>query len=734
MTSTTKQFISPTWRAHAGALRTLLAWVLTTLMLFGLASQRAASQTIEPDPPSRVARLSELSGNAWLYRPDTGEWVEATRNLPVTTGDTLATEAGARVELQVGSSTIRLDSGSELQVSVLDDSRISLQLRGGALAVRVRNLAETGPFDVTTDDGRFLVAAAGRYRFDHASNSSFAAVDSGQVRYEFGASALTVNPGQRAEFWIDANGVAQYGLGSATYDAFTAWNNERDRATERGGVTTRYVSPEMTGVEDLDRYGNWEQTPDYGAVWIPAAVSADWVPYSAGRWAWVRPWGWTWVDDAPWGFAPFHYGRWVNLRNRWCWTPGVREPRPIYAPALVGWIAPPRGGASVGGGYGPAVGWFPLAPREVFVPGYRGSPRYIRGMNTPHMRRGDNIDVFIRDPLAPREFENRRDHRAVTVVPATAFTEQRRSLAPVAAQFRDTPWARDFASGHGQAPVAIAAPVTAPPSAVNRQGESRPMRPPPGFPEQRAAGPGRPGRDRDAPRSEPPMPVDTGSPMAERVRPLPVRPSFDGGQRAGLPGAPEGRRSAFPSMPAQQQQPQPQPQPQQQQQQQQITPLPSTVPEVPRVRPLPMGRGGDRREEQGRFGDERSRFSPGGEPGFRPNERAPQPSRPDAVPGRAEVAVPRPPEMRAPAPMPPVTAPIQAPRPLVQPPPVQPPLQVSPPPPPPPPPPAAPAPVQRPIEAVAPPRRVEGPRPAAPAAEPQRPAVPERRNAPESTR
>jgi hypothetical protein len=26
----------------------------------------------------------------------------------------------------------------------------------------------------------------------------------------------------------------------------------------------------------------------------------------------MSPWGWTWVDNAPWGFAPFHYGRWVG--------------------------------------------------------------------------------------------------------------------------------------------------------------------------------------------------------------------------------------------------------------------------------------------------------------------------------------------------------------------------------------------------------------------------------------
>ena len=73
----------------------------------------------------------------------------------------------------------------------------------------------------------------------------------------------------------------------------------------------------------------------FGALWIPRSVATGWVPYRLGHWVWVHPWGWTWVDHAPWGFAPFHYGRWVFVRARWCWVPGPRRIRAVYAPALV---------------------------------------------------------------------------------------------------------------------------------------------------------------------------------------------------------------------------------------------------------------------------------------------------------------------------------------------------------------------------------------------------------------
>ncbi|MEP6875776.1 MAG: FecR family protein, partial [Burkholderiales bacterium] len=310
--------------------------IAAALMLAALGSASAQNDPAV-DPPGRVARLSEFSGQVWLYNTDSGEWVSAVRNRPITAGDRLATESGARAELQLGSTTVRLDSNTELEITALDDERLSLQLIDGSATARVVDQAGAGLFDLSTDEGRFVVQRNGSYRFDREGGNSRVSVYSGQARYEGPNSGLPVNAGQRAEFWIDSGGVAQYSMSAPVNDAFTAWNNDRDRRAV-ASVSARYVSPEMTGAEELDRYGRWEQNPEYGALWIPTAVAVDWAPYRSGHWAWVRPWGWTWVDDAPWGFAPFHYGRWVNVRNTWCWTPGARVARPVYAPALVAWV------------------------------------------------------------------------------------------------------------------------------------------------------------------------------------------------------------------------------------------------------------------------------------------------------------------------------------------------------------------------------------------------------------
>ena len=92
-----------------------------------------------------------------------------------------------------------------------------------------------------------------------------------------------LQPGQRAEFWKEG-GHPQYSMTEPKRDAFSEWVASREGREERS-VSARYVSPEMTGVEDLDRYGRWDQTAEYGAVWIPREVSPDWAPYRMGHWA-----------------------------------------------------------------------------------------------------------------------------------------------------------------------------------------------------------------------------------------------------------------------------------------------------------------------------------------------------------------------------------------------------------------------------------------------------------------
>jgi hypothetical protein len=102
----------------------------------------------------------------------------------------------------------------------------------------------------------------------------------------------------------------------------------------------------------LSSHGHWFESPQYGYIWQPSLARSanDWRPYTHGSWAYSDL-GWTWLSTEPFGWATYHYGRWVLLRNvGWCWVPGNE-----WAPAWVCWKS--------GGNY---VGWAPLPPESLY--------------------------------------------------------------------------------------------------------------------------------------------------------------------------------------------------------------------------------------------------------------------------------------------------------------------------------------------------------------------------------
>ncbi|OYY66191.1 MAG: hypothetical protein B7Y51_01960 [Burkholderiales bacterium 28-67-8] len=382
------------------ALRGLGRAVLMALWLCGaIALTPVFAASPADELPGRVGRLSVVEGAVWRFCPDENQWVSAERNRPLTTGDRLSTDASGRAEWRVGSTAVRLDSGTEIALLRLDDAHLQLQLQRGSVVVRLRDNDRASEFELVTAEGSFRIGRAGQYRFDRQGDHSQATVWSGQAQFTGRNQALTIDSGQRAEFFVGAGGRVQYAIVDPVADAFSAWSDQRDR-TDRA-QSQPYVSPEMTGAEELDRYGRWQQDPEYGPLWFPQDVGPGWAPYSVGNWVWVEPWGWTWVDAAPWGFAPFHYGRWVQRGSMWGWAPGRYEHRPVYAPALVGWVGGPpphRPGVdiNISIGRGGPRNWYPLGPRDNHERWMRDDSRDSR-----FERERDRDDRDARQPRPP---------------------------------------------------------------------------------------------------------------------------------------------------------------------------------------------------------------------------------------------------------------------------------------------------------------------------------------------
>ena len=390
----------------AWATRTLQSLVALTLVFFALSAWA--------DPPGRVGRIAETDGNVWLFDDEDGEWVQARRNRPVTEGDRLSAERGGRTEVQIGAATLRLDGGTDVEFTQLDDARVRVRVHGGSVALRVRSGESVREFAIVTQEGRYEPLRPGHYRVDVRQNSSLGESLAGAMRFEAQDSVFTLNEGQRAEFWQERD-VTHYAWATPSGDRFGDWVARQDREDTR--ERNRYVSPEMTGADDLDRHGRWDRHPEYGAVWYPTVVVAGWAPYRYGQWVHSRRYGWTWVDDAPWGFAPFHYGRWVHWGGRWAWAPGQYVARPVYAPALVAWFGGPHVSVGINIG-GPAVGWVPLSPREIYYPSYNVTNVYVRNVNVTHGRwHGPNPRYERTVPTGPIMYTNQGVAGGVTVVP-----------------------------------------------------------------------------------------------------------------------------------------------------------------------------------------------------------------------------------------------------------------------------------------------------------------------------
>ena len=390
--------------------------------IFVLMASSVLLACAQGDPPGRVGRLSFMTGDV-SYRPgDVEDWIQADFNRPLTTGDHLWTDDGARAELHIGGTALRLNARTAFEFLNLDDNNVQIRLAEGSLSIHVRNLGDQEAFEVDTPNLAFSVLRPGEYRIDvnPDNQTTNITVRAGNGEVTGGGQAFTVRAQQQV--LVSGGDSITYDVAGAPQpDQWDGWcmarNNREDQSP-----SARYVSRDMTGYQDLDDNGSWRQVPDYGAVWVPNAMAADWAPYHNGHWAWVEPWGWTWVDDAPWGFAPFHYGRWVYV-GYWAWVPGPLAARPVYAPALVAWVGGASFGAAVSFGGGAGIAWFPLGPREVYVPAYNASPAYINRVNITNTTIVNNVNIT--NVYVNKTYINRSAPGAVTAVPQNAFASAR---------------------------------------------------------------------------------------------------------------------------------------------------------------------------------------------------------------------------------------------------------------------------------------------------------------------
>jgi hypothetical protein len=535
-----------------------LALALSTVILPTLAA--AQDQDEQEDPPTRVARLGYMEGSVSFQPAGEDDWVQAVPNRPMTTGDKLWADKDSRVELQLGSAVIRLNENTGFSFLNLDDNTIQIQLTAGSINFRVRRLKDDDDFEVDTPNLAFTASEPGSYRVEASDDGTYTvvAIRDGGGQATGNGQTYTVHAGQRATFnGTDSLNADVDEIGAP--DPFDRWAYDRDHRYDESR-SAQYLSRDVVGYEDLDDNGDWRDDPSYGHVWYPNQVAVGWAPYHTGHWDWIEPWGYTWVDDSAWGYAPFHYGRWVVVGGRWGWVAGPVAVQAVYAPALVVFIG--GGGGFMAGN----VAWFPLGPREVYVPPYQVSRGYMTQINVSNTVVNTTVITNVYNTTIINKttnitnvtYVNRGVQGAVMVVPQHAFASAQ-PVARVAVSVN----AAQIASASISARVAVvptreavlgarsatAGHVAAPPAAVmNRQviAKKTPPPPPVSFARQQqalAAHPGQPPA-----RSE----MQTLRPAAASSHPMvkvaaPGRPATPNVGRPGNP--PANQNAARPGQP-----------------------------------------------------------------------------------------------------------------------------------------------------------------------------------------
>lgn len=410
---------------------------LVSVGLFILASpgiSRAQDQQDQQDqaPPGRVADLDYMQGSVSYEPAGEQNWVDAEQNRPLTTGDSLWSDQNSRAELFIGSTALRLGDSTGISFLNLNDQVAQVQLAEGRLEVHVRYLNSDETYEIDTPNLAFSISRPGEYVIyaDPNGGQTSVSVYSGEGSVSGGGQTYDVTPGQDAIF-TGTNQLSESVQGLPAREDFDSWARGREMREEHS-TSARYVSAGVTGYEDLDDYGSWHSDSDYGSYWVPNDVSSGWVPYHVGHWAWIAPWGWTWVDDEPWGFAPFHYGRWAMINGNWGWVPGPVAVAPVYAPALVGFVGGGGFGVAVSFGSVEGVGWFPLGPRDVYVPAYQADPVYVQRINecdTRYINRTEVTNVYNNYTVNHITYTNytyANNTRAVTVVNRNTFVNGER--------------------------------------------------------------------------------------------------------------------------------------------------------------------------------------------------------------------------------------------------------------------------------------------------------------------
>ena len=338
--------------------------LLLTVVSYNLTVRAADDEADDYDVKARVVRISLIAGEVTLKRQGNTDWERARLNFPLVEGDTLSTDRDSRLEIQIDARNfVRLAPHTTMQIVALRDEGVALSVIEGTATVRLAKFDhEHEYFEVDAPRTTLAIEKKGLYRIDVPDDRRVRLTvrDGGSARIYSDTSGFALRDGRTAELVVEGDNAGDWEFVASNLDAIDDWVSDREKyLAQRLRYDTQYYDQYVWGAEDLDAYGDWNYTTDYGWIWRPRTsvtnVYADWAPYRYGHWVWCPPYGWTWVGYEPWGWAPYHYGRWVFHGGYWAWCPrsAYYYDHSWWRPALVAFVY-----------VGDTYCWYPLGYRQ----------------------------------------------------------------------------------------------------------------------------------------------------------------------------------------------------------------------------------------------------------------------------------------------------------------------------------------------------------------------------------
>jgi hypothetical protein len=337
-------------------------------LIFGLIVTAQDLEDYNPEVSARVARVKFVRGDSVILRKDAEEWEKVVMNLPLVEGDEIVVQRGGRLEIQLDSwNFIRIDEDSRIRMTTLTEEGVAVSLINGTMSLRVGSIEGDGKFfEVDAPGTTIAVQTAGLFKINATDSVngrvSVSVSDEGEARVYSDTSGFTLRSGRSATLFLVGSRRGEWDLAELrqSSDEFDRWIRTRDDLVAqklKGAHFDKYYDSDFYGADDLNDYGTWVNTSEYGNVWRPhrttTNVYVNWSPYRYGHWRWIPPYGWTWVNDEPWGWVTYHHGRWVYISGYWHWAPyphpSYRWSRSWWRPAFVSFHY-----------YGSSVCWYPL--------------------------------------------------------------------------------------------------------------------------------------------------------------------------------------------------------------------------------------------------------------------------------------------------------------------------------------------------------------------------------------